>query len=148
MVPRRFASTAQQAAALLGSVDVLVCLAGIVGCAHALERPVSQFRRILDVNAAGSFICARAAARQMVRQGRGGRIVLSASVSAHRAAEWARYGITVNSVSPGRTWCERNPLGRMGSPDEVAGVVVMLASNAGSYMNGADVICDGGGVVF
>lgn len=80
------------------------------------------------------------------------------------AAEWARYGITVNSVSPGymdtvlnagegladarRTWCERNPLGRMGLPEEVAGVVVMLVSMAGSYMNGADVICDGGGVVF
>ncbi|KFG78818.1 oxidoreductase, short chain dehydrogenase/reductase family [Metarhizium anisopliae] len=177
-----------ETASRLGSVDVLVCFAGIVGCAHALETPASQFRRILDVNATGSFICAQAAARQMVRQGTGGRIVLTASVSAHRvnfpqpqaaynaskaavvmlksclAAEWARYGITVNSVSPGymdtvlnagegladarRTWCERNPLGRMGLPEEVAGVVVMLVSMAGSYMNGADVICDGGGVVF
>lgn len=172
----------------LGSVDMLVCFAGIVGCAHALDMTASQWRKILDVNTTGSFLCAQAAARQMVRQGRGGRIVLTASISAHRvnfpqpqvayntskaavlmlksslAAEWARYGITVNSVSPGymdtvlnegdgladarRSWAERNPFGRMGKPGEVAGVVVMLMSRAGSYINGADIIVDGGGVVF
>lgn len=173
---------------VLGSVDMLVCFAGIVGCAHALDMPAAQFRNIMDVNTTGTFLCAQAAARQMVRQGTGGRIVLTASISAHRvnfpqpqvaynvskaavvmlksslAAEWARYGITVNSVSPGymdtvlnegeglaearRSWCARNPMGRMGLPEEVAGVVVMLVSRAGSYMNGADIICDGGGVVF
>lgn len=172
----------------LGSVDMLVCFAGIVGCAHALDMPASQWRKILDVNTTGTFFCAQAAARQMVKQGTGGRIVLTASISAHRvnfpqpqvaynvskaavvmlksslAAEWARHGITVNSVSPGymdtvlnegeglaearRSWCERNPFGRMGIPEEVAGVVVMLLSRAGSYMNGSDVIVDGGGVVF
>lgn len=172
----------------LGSVDMLVCFAGIVGCAHALDMPASQFRKILDVNTTGTFICAQAAARQMIKQGTGGKIVLTASISAHRvnfpqpqvgynvskaavvmlksslAAEWARYGITVNSVSPGymdtvlnegegladarRSWCERNPFGRMGLPEEVAGVVVMLVSRAGSYMNGADVVVDGGGIVF
>ncbi|OAQ62165.1 oxidoreductase, short chain dehydrogenase/reductase family [Pochonia chlamydosporia 170] len=172
----------------LGSVDILICFAGIVGCEHALDMPASQFRKIIDVNTTGTFLCAQAAARQMVKQGTGGRIVLTASISAHRvnypqpqvaynvskaavvmlksslAAEWARYGITVNSVSPGymdtvlnegdgladarRSWCERNPFGRMGLPEEVAGVVVMLVSRAGSYMNGADIICDGGGVVF
>ncbi|KND89579.1 Sorbose reductase SOU1 [Tolypocladium ophioglossoides CBS 100239] len=177
-----------ETATLLGSVDSLVCFAGIVGCVHALDMPASQWRRVLDVNTTGTFLCAQAAARQMVAQGTGGRIVLTASISAHRvnfpqpqaaynvskaavvmlksslAAEWARYGITVNSVSPGymdtvlnegeglaearRSWCGRNPLGRMGVPEEVAGVVVMLLSRAGSYVNGADVVVDGGGVVF
>ncbi|KAK3175627.1 hypothetical protein K4F52_010111 [Lecanicillium sp. MT-2017a] len=176
------------AAATLGSVDMLVCFAGIVGCVDALDMAASQWRRILDVNTTGAFLCAQAAARQMVSQGRGGRIVLTASISAHRvnfpqpqaaynvskaavvalksslAAEWARYGITVNSVSPGymdtvlnegdglasarKLWNERNPFGRMGLPDEVAGMVVLLLSRAGSYVNGADMIIDGGGTVF
>ncbi|KJZ79506.1 hypothetical protein HIM_00975 [Hirsutella minnesotensis 3608] len=177
-----------EAARRLGSVDMLVCLAGIVGCGHALDMPVSQWRRILDVNTTGSFVCSQAVARQMVKQGRGGRIVLTASISGHRvnfpqpqvaynvskaavvalksslAAEWACHGIAVNSVSPGymdtilnagegleharRTWCERNPSGRMGLPDELAGVIVMLLSRAGSYVNGADIVVDGGGLVF
>ncbi|KFA61682.1 hypothetical protein S40285_03493 [Stachybotrys chlorohalonatus IBT 40285] len=172
----------------LGSVDMLVCFAGIVGCVHALDMPASQFRRVLDVNTTGTFLCAQAAARQMVAQGTGGSIVMTASISGHSvnwpqpqvaynvskagvimlksslAAEWARYGIRVNSVSPGymdtvlnegpglerarRSWCERNPMGRMGMPEEVAGVVVMLLSPAGRYMNGADVVVDGGGLVF
>lgn len=115
-----------ETANLLGSVDMLVCFAGIVCSTHTLDMPISQFRKIIDVNTTGTFICAQAAARQMVAQGtRGGRIVLTAPISAHRvnfpqpqaaynvskaavvmlksclAAEWARYGITVNSVSPG-----------------------------------------------
>lgn len=173
---------------VLGSVDALVCFVGVVGCFDTLEMPVSHWRRILDINTTGSFICAQAAARRMVRQGTGGSITFIASISAHRvnypqpqaaynvskaallmlksslAAEWARYGIRTNSVSPGymdtilnegdgllehrRTWNERNPSGRMGSPCELTGAVVLLASSAGTYMNGADIVVDGGGLVF
>ncbi|WQF86372.1 Putative short-chain dehydrogenase/reductase SDR, NAD(P)-binding domain superfamily [Colletotrichum destructivum] len=182
------ASVLDRVASDLGGVDYLVCLAGVVGCVHALDMPAAQFRRILDVNTTGAFICAQAAARLMVRQARGGRIVLTASISAHRvnfpqpqaaynaskgallqlksslAAEWARYGITVNSISPGymdtvlnegeglrearEVWAARNPAGRMGIPDELGGVVVLLCSRAGSYFNGSDLVVDGGGIVF
>ena len=181
-------SAVEETASELGSVDVLLCFAGIVGCVHALDMPASQFRKIMDVNTTGSFIAAQACARQMVKQGTGGRVVFTASISAHRvnypqpqaaynaskaalvnlkmslAAEWARYGITVNSVSPGymdtvlnegeglrearESWCGRNPMGRMGFPEEVAGVVVMLVSRAGKYINGEDIVVDGGGIVF
>ncbi|KAI1383924.1 oxidoreductase [Hypoxylon trugodes] len=76
------------------------------------------------------------------------------------AAEWANHGIRVNSISPGymdtilnegdgldearKAWLSRHPLGRMGQPDELSGAIVMLASRAGSYFNGADLLLDGG----
>lgn len=178
----------EEAGQLLGSVDILLCFAGVVGCVHALDMSATHWRRILDINTTGSFICAQACARQMVREGHGGSIVFTASISAHRvnypqpqaaynvskaalltlknclAAEWARYGIRTNSISPGymdtilnegdgisearKIWSERNPTGRMGLPHELMGAVVLLASDAGTYINGADFVVDGGGIVF
>lgn len=80
------------------------------------------------------------------------------------AAEWAQYGIRVNSISPGymdtilnegpgladarAIWTNRNPMGRMGTPQELTGAVVLLCAQAGSYMNGCDIIIDGGQIVF
>lgn len=76
------------------------------------------------------------------------------------AAEWTRYGIRVNSISPGymdtvlnegdqlaahrAVWTDRNPMRRMGSPDELTGPVVLLCSDVGgSYLNGMDLVADG-----
>jgi len=172
----------------LGSVDVLLCFAGIVGTVHAAEMTVQQWRRMLDINTTGSWICAQAAGKQMIEQGTGGSIVFTASVSAHRvnfpqpqvaynvskgallqlknslAAEWARYGIRVNSISPGYMdtvlnegdglapardiWTSRTPMGRMGDPTELAGVLILLCSPAGRYITGADIAVDGGLAVF
>ncbi|KAK7418136.1 hypothetical protein QQX98_004111 [Neonectria punicea] len=172
----------------LGSVNGLVCFVGVVGCANSLDVPVAQWRKIIDINTTGSFICAQAVARQMVRQNTGGSITFTASISAHRvnypqpqaaynvskaalltlknnlAAEWARYGIRTNSISPGymdtilnegdgiadlrKMWASRNPSGRMGDPSELTGVVVLLASKAGTYINGTDIVVDGGGIIF
>ena len=47
-----------------------------------------------------------------------------------------------------KVWSERNPMGRMGCPEELTGALVLLASRAGSYVNGADLVVDGGAVVF
>ncbi|KAG7409135.1 Sorbose reductase SOU1 [Fusarium oxysporum f. sp. rapae] len=177
-----------ETAASLGSVDGIVCFVGVVGCVETLEMPVSQWRKIIDINTTGSFICAQAVARQMVKQGTGGSITFTSSISAHRvnypqpqaaynvskaallmlknclAAEWARYGIRTNTISPGymdtilnegdgisghrKIWAERNPLGRMGAPCELTGAVVLLASSAGTYMNGTDIVVDGGAIIF
>ncbi|UNI24570.1 hypothetical protein JDV02_010304 [Purpureocillium takamizusanense] len=178
----------EQTAQDLGSVDHVVCFVGVVGCIETLDMPVSQWRRIIDINTTGCFICAQAGARQMVKNGkRGCSITFVASISAHRvnfpqpqaaynvskaallmlksclAAEWARYGIRTNSVSPGymdtilnegdgiahhrQVWADRNPTGRMGSPSELTGTIVLLTSDAGSYVNGADIVVDGGGIV-
>ena len=77
------------------------------------------------------------------------------------AKEVAPFGVTVNNVSPGAILTPRNanvyedevarkkvesaiPVGRFGSPEEIAGVVVMLAKDDGSYITGADIKVDGG----
>ncbi|MDR2998750.1 MAG: SDR family oxidoreductase [Microbacterium sp.] len=82
------------------------------------------------------------------------------------AGEWADRGVRVNSVSPGyiatdltaqvladdpalgETWRERTPMGRLGTPDEVASVILFLASDESSFMTGSDVIADGGYTVW
>lgn len=109
----------------LSSIDILLCFAGIVGCVSAMDMSSEQWRKTLDVNTTGSFICAQAVASVMASQIAGGSIVLTASISAHRvnfpqpqvgynvskaaivamknslAAEWAVHGIRINSISPG-----------------------------------------------
>lgn len=172
----------------LGSLDILLCFAGVVACNHALDVALEEWKRTLDINTTGSWLCAQAVAEQMVQQGTGGSIIFIASISGHSvnfpqpqvsynvskgallqlksslAAEWARYGIRINSISPGymdtilnegegleearRLWYSRNPMGRMGDPSELTGVVVLLCSRAGRYINGADIVVDGGGSVF
>lgn len=171
----------------LGSIDHLMCFSGIVCCAHAIDLNADTWRHVLEVNTTGSFVCAQAVARQMIKQQTGGSITFTASISAHRvnypqpqiaynvskagvlalknclAAEWAQYGIRTNSISPGymdtilnegdnlastrAIWAERNPTGRLGMPSELTSAVVFLASNSATYINGADIVVDGGGLV-
>ncbi|TAQ91144.1 hypothetical protein B7494_g496 [Chlorociboria aeruginascens] len=182
------ADSVVKTAAELGSVDVLLCFAGVVDCTHAVDMTAAQWRRTLEINTTGSFLCAQAVAKQMIAQGTGGSIVFTASFSAHRvnypqpqvaynvskgailslknslAAEWARYGIRVNSISPGymdtilnegeglaeakAIWMSRNPMGRMGTPNELTGTVILLASHAGTYITGTDIVVDGGAMLF
>jgi len=172
----------------LGSVDVLISFVGVVGCVPTIEMPVSQWRKIIDINTTSAFILAQAAAKRMIHQGKGGSITFISSISAHRvnfpqpqaaynvskaallalknclAAEWAQYGIRTNTISPGymdtilnegdgimkhrEIWASRNPSGRMGSPSELTGTIVLLASSAGTYINGTDIVVDGGAILF
>jgi NAD(P)-dependent dehydrogenase (short-subunit alcohol dehydrogenase family) len=80
------------------------------------------------------------------------------------AVEWGAHNIRINCIAPGviRThfakalWADpqreaalvrRYPLRRIGEPDDVAGVAVMLASRAGNFITGQTVVVDGGGLI-
>jgi 3-oxoacyl-[acyl-carrier protein] reductase len=128
------AGAVQQAVSHFGQLDILVCNAGLMDREPFLEMTDDLWRRVIDTNLYGTFICAQAAARQMVAQGGGGRIVTVASNSGifggkGRAAygaskagimnltqcmamELAQHGINVNAVAPGPTRTGANPSGR------------------------------------
>ncbi|WP_204802871.1 SDR family oxidoreductase [Mycobacterium riyadhense] len=118
-------SMVDQATAELGGIDIAVCNAGIVDVTPMLDMSLEAFQRIQDTNVTGVFLTAQAAARAMVKQGRGGAIITTASMSGHiinipqqvshyctskaavihltkaMAVELAPHNIRVNSVSPG-----------------------------------------------
>ena len=87
---------------------------------------------------------------------KGGLIALTREL----AVKWARHGIRVNAIAPGffpsrmtekvlehfeAAIVERIPMRRTGSPGELKGVAVFLASAASSYITGQTIVVDGGG---
>jgi len=75
------------------------------------------------------------------------------------AAEWADRGVRVNTLSPGHTvtpmtaevvqemgptWISNTPMARLGTPDDLQGATLFLASSASAYVTGHDLVVDGG----
>jgi len=117
------ADVVDELADALGGVDVFVNNAGMSRRAPFVELTYDEWRETLAVDLDGPFLCAQRAARRMIAQGRGGRIVNVTSVHEHTplpssaayvaakhglggltkqmAYELAPHAITVNAVAPG-----------------------------------------------
>ncbi|WP_457947536.1 SDR family oxidoreductase [Pseudarthrobacter sp. alpha12b] len=120
---RAAAAVIDELAGELGGLDVFVNNAGTGASTKFLDMGIDDWMRILDTNLNGAFVCLQAAARRMVKAGRGGRLVAVSSVhefqprvgsSAYDASkhglgglmktlalELGQYGITANTVAPG-----------------------------------------------
>ncbi len=113
-----------------GKLDILVANSGMLTRTPFLELTEDQWSWVIGTNLTGAFHCCQVAARQMVKQGPGGKIVTITSEVAERvlpdlahycaskgglkqltramALELAPYGINVNAVAPGSTLTDIN----------------------------------------
>ncbi len=144
---------------------------------HFLDGDEAWWDRVMGVNLKSAFLCSHRAAQFMVRRRSGVIISMSSggATKAHRgydaskggieamtramALDLAPYGVRVNAVVPGliRTYdiaddvaAERGkivPLGWLGSPEEVAGPTVFLATDDARYITGSCLVVDGGVLV-
>lgn len=159
-----------------GGLDVMVHAAG--GSARRESRRLIDqtddvLEKIIGVNLFGGLYASRAAAQQMVRQNRGGRIINISSVVALNglkgcvdyaaakggiigmtralAKELGEHAITVNSVAPGivqrpgdtNEAIATNFLGTKCTADDVASVILFLASDEARFVTGQTYAVDG-----
>ncbi len=171
-----------------GSLDVLCNNAGTgENTTSILELDDAEWDRVMAVNVKGVFLGIKYGAAEMIRAGKGGSIINTASIAGIKgfalhsayasskaaclhltrtaALELARHRIRVNALAPAftdtpmvdqlvassrdpeqarRKLAAVIPLGRLGTPEEIAQAAVFLASNESSFVTGAVLTLDGG----
>lgn len=167
-----------------GALHGMVVNAGRTNHKSALDFTQQEIEQLFAINLFGAFYCARAAARAFIKHGVKGAIVFTASMASYRpnkrvpsapygaskagvrnmthtlAMEWAKYGIRVNSVSPGLVntamtyWVPQQPdweqqlkyyggFPRLAEVQELGGAYVYLLSDAASYTTSIDIPVNG-----
>lgn len=172
---------------VFGRVDGCFANAGVGDGGRFHELTTEQWRRVLEVNLDGLFFTLRCAARHMKERAEagdpGGRLVGTSSIGAKvgmakgeayagskgavmsimqgLSVEYARFGVTANSILPGHietAMTEKNyrnekfanailpriPARRWGSPDDFEGIAAYLMSDASQYHTGDSFVIDGG----
>ncbi|HUE75283.1 MAG TPA: SDR family oxidoreductase, partial [Chloroflexota bacterium] len=164
----------------MGSVDILANVAGVQRRKNILNVTLEDWDFIMNINLRAAYFASQAAARVMVRNGRG-KIIHIASMTSYRgfagtslygaskaavvqmtksmAIEWAEANIQVNAIAPGwiatpmvatmpesrKQWVlDHTPQGRMGTPEDIAGLSVYLASPLADFVTGQTYPIDGG----
>jgi glucose 1-dehydrogenase len=180
------------AAAITGRLDVMVNNAILAG-PHSkglLETEPEDWDAIMAVGLRGVFLCCKRAVQQMLTQepvaGARGRIINLSSqhgmvgtpghvaycaakggvvnVTRQLAVDFARRGIMVNAIAPGKILTapldepdtdevleysrSRTPFSRLGRPEDVAAAAVFLASDECSYVSGTNLLVDGGWMAY
>lgn len=160
----------------LGPVELLVLNAGVYIIEPFEETTLASWRKTIDVNLTGAFLCARRAMPRMREAGFGRVVSIGSSAGKtggkrHAAAygaskagimvmtksiasEYAEHGITANALAPALIDTDMIaglsdltgmiPVGRLGKPEEVAGVVAYLCSTQAAYITGEVVDVNGG----
>lgn len=178
-------STIESAGEAFNGIDILVNNAARSMRKSAIDVTRSDWDSIMSANLTGTYFITTAFARTLIKSGRTGCVVNIASVhgligAAERsvygvskggmvqmtrllAIEWAKHGIRVNAVAPGRmdtpspsraatakdpdylkAMLDRIPMHRMTTADEVAAAVVFLAAPMAASITGQVIVLDGG----
>jgi NAD(P)-dependent dehydrogenase (short-subunit alcohol dehydrogenase family) len=125
---QQVAQAFEQTIAALGGVDIHVNNTGVIRFSKVVDTPEEDWDLIIRTNLKSVFLCSQQAARQMIKQGRGGRIISLSSIHAvlsepncshytatkggiesfsrTLATELAPHRITVNFIRPGATYTE------------------------------------------
>lgn len=124
--PKQVQTLVETAVKSFGRLDIVVNNAGIEKKFAFVDYPIEEMRKILDVNLVGPWLVSQAAARQMIQQGDGGRIINISSVHEDLpmptnaaycvskgglrmltrtiSVELAKHNITVNNIGPGAVY--------------------------------------------
>lgn len=166
-----------------GRIDILINNAAAGFATPAVETSDELWERVMNTNINGVFYVAREVGKVMIKQNYGKIINIGSfhcqvtmngfprsgystakgavnMMTKALAAEWAKNGITVNTLGPGYFKSEmadkvtneryentiKNgcPMGRRGNPGELNGAMLYLASDASSYVTGQLLLVDGG----